>query len=256
MINYKYVLLVYCPVLLLLLAVKLKDKVEPSNELQSKCNWSLIPGIILIGFEKTNLIAIATLHQILAVTKFQFSAFVWEFLSACSYCLVLILSFTLLRCVYRQSIVSLFELRSTLLLFTLKIAGILSVVNLLSISFLGLNVVAGPLKEGIEVIKSMEPKTFILFGFVSLILAPAAEEIVYRGLLYVPLHRKLGKYGAILFSSLLWSYGHHFSSPSATIGTFIVGLILGWLYERSGSLIPPMVFHAFKNSWILVYYFW
>jgi hypothetical protein len=115
--------------------------------------------------------------------------------------------------------------------------------------------VAGPLKERIEVIKSMEPKTFILFGFVCLILAPAVEEIVYRGLLYVPLHRKLGKYGAILLSSLLWSYGHHSSSPSATIGTFIIGLILGWLYERSGSLIPPMVFHAFKNSWILVYYF-
>lgn len=239
----------------MLLTLLLKDKFEPSNNSLNTCNWSLIPAIIVIGFEETNLIAFAILNQIAAVIKYQINPFLWEVLNLISYCLVLILSFTLLRYVYKVSIVRLFQLRLTLLPIILKVGVILSLVNVLSIYSLDLNIIAGPRKEELELIKSMGPKAFILFGFVTIILAPMVEEIIYRGLLYVPLHRKIGKYGAIILSALVWSYGHHFPSLLTIIGTFIIGLILGWLYDRSGSLVPPIIFHMFKNSWILVYYF-
>jgi len=255
MINYKLILLIYSPVLVMLLALLLRDKFEPSNESLKTCKWSLIPAIIAIGFVETNIIAFAILNQIVALRKYQFNPFLLEILAFISYCLVLILSFTLLRYGYKVSIIGVFQLRLNLLPFILKIGAILSIVNILSIYFLDLNIMAGPLKGGLELIKSMRPKTFVLFGFVTIILAPIVEEIVYRGLLYVPLHRKIGRYGAIILSALVWSYVHHFPSLLAIIGTFIFGLILGWLYDRSGSLVPPIIFHAFKNSWILVYYF-
>jgi membrane protease YdiL (CAAX protease family) len=255
MINYKLILLIYSPVILMSLTLVLRDKFEPSNKSLKTCNWSLVTAIIVIGFVETNIIASAILNQIATIRNYQFNSLLSEIVSFISYCFVLILAFTLLRYVYKVSIVGVFQLRLKIFPFIFKIGGILLVVNVLSTYFLDLNIMAGPLMGELELIKSMRPKTFILFGFVTIILAPIVEEIVYRGLLYVPLHRKIGRYGAIIVSAIVWSFGHHFPSLSTIGGTFIIGLILGWLYDKNGSLLPPIIFHMFKNSWILVYYF-
>ncbi|MHB1459239.1 MAG: CPBP family intramembrane glutamic endopeptidase [Armatimonadota bacterium] len=100
----------------------------------------------------------------------------------------------------------------------------------------------------------MELKNFLLLCLVNVILAPIFEESVFRGLLYVPLCRKVGRYFALIITSLLWTHSH-FSSIIHSVGIFVFGIILGALYEKSGSLLPSLILHMYKNSWIVAYYF-
>jgi membrane protease YdiL (CAAX protease family) len=85
-------------------------------------------------------------------------------------------------------------------------------------------------------------------------LAPALfEEILFRGIVLPSLLRSVGTYGAIAVSALLFGIIHlDFLTPGATFYrvpfAFVVGLGLGLLRIRSGSLLPPFLAHALLNT--------
>jgi len=84
--------------------------------------------------------------------------------------------------------------------------------------------------------------------FVIAILQPLAEEVVFRGailrtlLRWKPEHRWL----MITLSALLFAIAH--MNPMQFIHPFMVGLLLGWMYERTGSIIPGVAYHWINNS--------
>jgi len=78
------------------------------------------------------------------------------------------------------------------------------------------------------------------------ILTPAAEELVFRGLLTAPLARKFNIVGAALLTSALWAAGH--LTTSGLPWLFIAGLIFFVLYERSRSLVPSVALHTGVNT--------
>ncbi|WP_297548822.1 CPBP family intramembrane glutamic endopeptidase [Thermococcus sp.] len=88
-----------------------------------------------------------------------------------------------------------------------------------------------------------------------LILAPLAEESLNRGLVegYLLSHGQF--WGAILFSALLFAIPHvmAFERASAgekayvTAGAFVMGLIVGYLFAVSGSLLTAFAFHSSAN---------
>jgi len=92
-----------------------------------------------------------------------------------------------------------------------------------------------------------------------IIWAGLGEELFYRGYLQARLRRTLGAPAAIATASGLFAVRHytqvliawpHVPWPAATIwvlAAFIVGLALGWLYEKSGSLLPPILCHYAFN---------
>ena len=81
---------------------------------------------------------------------------------------------------------------------------------------------------------------------ISLVLvAPVIEEIIFRGVFYAPFAKKLGSHGAIWAISFVWATVHQ--SLSDFLGIFLIGLILGYLYKKSLSLIPCIFFHSLKN---------
>ncbi len=83
--------------------------------------------------------------------------------------------------------------------------------------------------------------------------APIAEEVLFRGLLFGVLRdTRLGLAGTLLITSGLWSALHMQYSLYGLIAIFCIGLYLGWLRERTRSLIPPMVCHALYNGTIVV----
>ncbi len=83
--------------------------------------------------------------------------------------------------------------------------------------------------------------------------APIAEELLFRGLLYGVLRdTRLGLAGTLIMTSGLWSALHMQYSFYGLIAIFLIGLYLGWLRERTGSLVPPMVCHALYNGTIVV----
>ena len=77
--------------------------------------------------------------------------------------------------------------------------------------------------------------------------APIAEEFVFRG---AALRALLGwtskPWLAIVISALLFSLAH--MNPAQLIHAFLIGLLLGWMYWRTGSIIPGIVFHWVNNT--------
>jgi membrane protease YdiL (CAAX protease family) len=78
-------------------------------------------------------------------------------------------------------------------------------------------------------------------------LAPGlGEELVMRGVLLPALVPPLGKVGAVLASALVFATIHF--DPYRFLFTLAIGLVLGALRLRSGSLWPPIVAHATLNA--------
>jgi uncharacterized protein len=80
-------------------------------------------------------------------------------------------------------------------------------------------------------------------------LAPLAEELFFRGMLY-PLLRRWGGGVAIVGSAVLFSLVHFI--PILFPSLFVVGLLLGLLREWSGSTIPCIVLHMMQNGTMIV----
>jgi membrane protease YdiL (CAAX protease family) len=255
MINYKLIIFIYSSVLLLLLISTIRDRFIPHNELLKSQKWSLIPGIIVLTLSIGGVIIQSLWNYIPILKNYLYNPFNWDIFSLFWMCFILIIVYIFLRYVYKVSIIKVFGLQTIYLPFILKLCGVLTIINILSIYYLDFNLILHPGKELEGIIKSMDIPHFILFSLVTIIVSPIGEEIVSRGLIYVPLYRKLGRYLAIILSSLIFAHAHFFEALLPSFGIFIKGLIFGWLYDRSGSLIHPIILHIFINSWVLVYYF-
>jgi sodium transport system permease protein len=80
-----------------------------------------------------------------------------------------------------------------------------------------------------------------------LAIVPAiCEELAFRGYVLTGLRKSLGELPAILAASLLFGITHGIFQQS--IVTFFVGLVLGWITVRTGSIFPCIAFHAVHNS--------
>ena len=87
-----------------------------------------------------------------------------------------------------------------------------------------------------------------IYGFVCVgLLVPIAEEIGFRGVLLGGLLRMRFKpWVAIIVSALVFAYFH--GTYLQLVGTTVFGIITGWLYWRTRSLIPGMIIHIVNNS--------
>jgi membrane protease YdiL (CAAX protease family) len=91
---------------------------------------------------------------------------------------------------------------------------------------------------------------FILWDIIVLALSPAVcEEALFRGLAQPSLRSRLGAWPAIVITALLFA-GFHLSLYRL-VPTALLGVLLGILREKSGSLWPSMVFHALNNTLVL-----
>jgi len=80
----------------------------------------------------------------------------------------------------------------------------------------------------------------------AVVVAPVAEEIIFRGYFYGVIRRYGGRIPAILISSLLFA-AIHLHLPSFP-GLFLLAVILCFLYERTGSLWGNITMHAAFNT--------
>jgi uncharacterized protein len=80
----------------------------------------------------------------------------------------------------------------------------------------------------------------------AVIVAPVAEEILFRGYFYGVIRRFGGRLPALLTSSLLFA-AIHVHLPSM-LGLGLLAVILCLLYERTGSLWATITMHATFNA--------
>ena len=85
------------------------------------------------------------------------------------------------------------------------------------------------------------------------LLAPIAEELVFRGAVLRSLLRwNANHWLCIGLSALAFALVH--GNPAQMPHAFIIGLLLGWLYYRTGSIIPGVAYHWMNNSIAYIMY--
>ncbi|MGN0293696.1 MAG: lysostaphin resistance A-like protein [Lachnospiraceae bacterium] len=77
------------------------------------------------------------------------------------------------------------------------------------------------------------------------VIAPAAEELLFRGLVYRRFREFNSVIGSIIWASLLFALLH--GNLVQGIYAFIVGFLMCYVYERYGSLKAPVVMHMASN---------
>jgi membrane protease YdiL (CAAX protease family) len=89
----------------------------------------------------------------------------------------------------------------------------------------------------------------VLLWILVVILAPIAEETLFRGFLFEGFRRsRLGLVGTILVTSLVWTALHAGYSVSSLGAIFVIGLVMGVVRYKTGSLWSTMLMHALYNA--------
>jgi len=100
----------------------------------------------------------------------------------------------------------------------------------------------------------------LILGLISVvIIAPIAEEFIFRGFLYSQLSRtKIGPWGAVSLSSILWTIIHFQYEVLILIVLFIFGIFLGYIRMAYNSLSLPIMLHGINNifAFFIAYYFY
>jgi uncharacterized protein len=87
-------------------------------------------------------------------------------------------------------------------------------------------------------------------GFLIIAVAPLTEEMFFRGFMFSGMRRRLPFAAAAAISAGIWGL-FHYTGPGtwgvvAQLAVF--GVILAWLYERTGSIWPTIGVHALNNA--------
>lgn len=95
-----------------------------------------------------------------------------------------------------------------------------------------------------ELMGKVISKNYYSFSSV-VILAPAFEELIYRGVILDGFLKRYNPMKAIFLSSLIFGLAH--LNPWQLIDAFVGGMYIGWIYYRTQSIIACMVIHAVNN---------
>lgn len=83
------------------------------------------------------------------------------------------------------------------------------------------------------------------------ILAPISEEICFRGFLFGGFRRRFNFPVAALGAGLVFGLLHYSTGWSTVPQLAVLGAAFALVYERTGSLWPPIIFHALNNAFVL-----
>jgi membrane protease YdiL (CAAX protease family) len=90
-----------------------------------------------------------------------------------------------------------------------------------------------------------------LLLFAGAVLAPYAEEVLFRGALFAHLAKVSSPWGTILASAALFGSMHVHHGVSV-VGPLVMGVVLGWARARTGGLLVPIALHATFNAASLI----
>jgi membrane protease YdiL (CAAX protease family) len=93
----------------------------------------------------------------------------------------------------------------------------------------------------IEMLES--PAWFFLVGVV---FAPFVEEIFFRSFLFQGFRQSYGWKRATLLSSAIFAAAH--LDPASLIPTFVLGMLLAYLFHKSNSVWPGIILHFLVNA--------
>ena len=112
--------------------------------------------------------------------------------------------------------------------------------------------IEAPLQPVVEILReSSSLLEWTLVAGMTVILAPLSEELLFRGWLYRFLKGQLRPWLAAQVSALLFALVH--LNAFAFFPLWLLGLLLIYGYEYSGSLRVPILWHALFNLNTLIF---
>jgi membrane protease YdiL (CAAX protease family) len=99
------------------------------------------------------------------------------------------------------------------------------------------------------------PFDMVLKLIISGLAAAVAEEIFFRGWMQPMLRKRYSATVSIVAVNLVFAPLHLIAAPYfISLLTFFPGLIMGWLRERYGNILPSMIFHFLGNVWAIWFF--
>jgi ABC-2 type transport system permease protein/sodium transport system permease protein len=97
--------------------------------------------------------------------------------------------------------------------------------------------------------RQLSPVVIVLaYGLVPAVL----EELFFRGYLFSALRAHARPATAIFASALLFGLFHIVFAFDRLLPSTLLGVVLGWVCWKTGSVVPGMVLHAFNNSFLVL----
>ena len=145
--------------------------------------------------------------------------------------------------VYESGLKKILNIKDLAFITTLAIAG-----------FFLANIIAGVVSAVIpgsgESFESLMDSIYgegnVLGTIATVLLAPIAEEIVFRGLLVKNAKKVFGLTGCMVLSGI--AFGIYHFQPVQSIYAIPLGMILAYLAYKYNSIIPAILAHAINNS--------
>ena len=126
-----------------------------------------------------------------------------------------------------------------------------SVMFLTIVLFKALDIFIEPQPIVIMLEKEDHIPTLICMGLFSALLGPVIEEIFFRGFAYQALRKRFGIFSGIALSAVFFAYVH--ANLASFFPIFFLGMLLAYMYEKTGSLVPSMAVHIIHNSVTLAF---
>lgn len=168
--------------------------------------------------------------------------------------IAIVLSFLILRA---RNPLDLFGLRGVGFTHNLSAAcvGLLAAmpavyfIHSLCLLLLGADAEPQPLLQFLAQNSSLQDRLLLIVT--ALVLAPVAEELIFRGYVFGVLRRYTGRWWAMVVSALVFS-AIHAHIPSLA-GLFVLAVALTLVYEGTGSLWAPILMHSLFNGITVVF---
>jgi uncharacterized protein len=96
------------------------------------------------------------------------------------------------------------------------------------------------------VLESKDTLSFALLSLTAAVAAPLFEEYLFRGFLLTSLTRYFSSWQAIALSAVIFAAAHLSVSEILPLAT--LGMVLGYVYQRTGSLLAAMLLHGLWNG--------
>ncbi len=234
-----------------------KSFIEPQN-----ANWDILDvfrvSILFVFFGYSLYIAEAFLLWLFRIRSFDGNLFALvNTLSIDVIGFAIILYFVIKK--YKQNLFTLgITFKSFLKSAYTGILGYLSFIPILVFIFVAVIAISNllnykPEPQPIFEILFEEKRKNVLTSLIILIsiIGPIAEEAFFRGFAYTAFKKKMGVVLAAIITSAIFALLH-----ANVVGFFPImglGLLLTYLYEKSGSLIPSITVHIIHNSALAIF---
>lgn len=102
-------------------------------------------------------------------------------------------------------------------------------------------------------LKETSPGIVTFMLFFAALFGPFTEEVLFRGFLQPALREAVGAWKAIFLSAFLFAFVH--LNVYVFLQIFLLGLVLAYLFEKTGTLLSPIFIHMLHNITTLTYLF-